>query len=133
MTDEPPFTIEQFCKNAGQGKLLGGKCRKCGKIQFPPRPICDNCLSRDFEWTEIPAKGKLLTYTVIHVAPTQFQQMAPYAVGIIQLDNGLRLPGMIKDVTPDKIGINMTLKIEFEACWPTTQWPQWPRYYFKPL
>jgi uncharacterized OB-fold protein len=133
VTEQPPFTIEQFCKNIGQGKLLGGKCKKCGKIHFPPRPLCDNCLSKDFEWIEISAKGRLLTYTIIHVAPTQFQQMAPYAVGIVELDNGLKLPGMIKDAALDKIEIDMPLALEFEACQPTAQWPQWPRYYFKPV
>jgi hypothetical protein len=133
MTEQPPFTIEQFCKHAGQGKMLGGKCRKCGRIQFPPRPLCDNCLSKDFKWVEIPSKGKLLTYTIIYVAPAQFQQMAPYAVGIVELEKGLRLPGMIRDAALDRIRIDMPLTLEFEACQPTTQWPQWPRYHFKPV
>jgi len=113
--------------------MLGGKCRKCGRIQFPPRPLCDNCLSKDFEWVEIPSKGKLLTYTIIYVAPAQFQQMAPYAVGIVELEKGLRLPGMIRDAALDRIKIDMPLTLEFEACQPTTQWPQWPRYHFKPV
>lgn len=132
MAEQPPFTIEQFCKNIGQGKVLGGKCKKCGKIQFPPRPLCDNCLSKDFEWVEMPSKGKLLTYTIIYVAPTQFQQMAPYVVGIIELENGLRLPGMIKDVALDKTKVDMSLVLGFETCQPATQWPQWPRYHFRP-
>lgn len=117
----------------GEGKLMGGKCRKCGKIHFPPRPLCDQCLSKEFEWTQIPTEGKLLTYTIIHIAPAQFQSMAPYAMGIIRLDNGLKIPGMIKDAPLDKIRIGMPLSIVFEACSPTVQWPQWPRYHFKPM
>jgi uncharacterized OB-fold protein len=132
MSGQEQFTIEQFYKCMNQRKLLGGKCKKCGKIHLPPRPLCDNCFSKEFEWTEIPTKGKLLTYTIIHIAPVQFQQMAPYATGIIQLDNGLKLPGMIKNVPFDKLKIGMTLEIAFEACTPTTQWPQWPKYHFKP-
>jgi uncharacterized OB-fold protein len=129
------FTIEQFYKNIGQKRLMGGKCRKCGKIHLPPRPLCDKCLSTEFEWVELPKTGRLLTYTIIHVAPTQFQNMAPYAVGIVQLENGVKIPGMIKDVSHDKIKVGMSLKIEFEETPQTqqTQWPQWPRYHFKPL
>jgi uncharacterized OB-fold protein len=127
------FTIEQFYKNISQKKLMGGKCRKCGKIHLPPRPLCDKCLSTEFEWVELPRTGRLLTYTIIHVAPTQFQNMAPYAVGIVQLENGVKIPGMIKDAPLDKIRVGMQLKMEFEETQPTQQWPQWPRYHFKPL
>jgi hypothetical protein len=133
MSAQKPFTIEQLCKFMGEGKLMGGKCRKCGKIHFPPRPLCDQCLSKEFEWTQIPTEGKLLTYTIIHIAPAQFQSMAPYAMGIIRLDNGLKIPGMIKDAPLNKIRIGMPLSIVFEACSPTVQWPQWPRYHFKPM
>lgn len=127
------FTIEQFYKNISQKKLMGGRCLKCGKIHLPPRLLCDKCLSTEFEWVELPKTGKLLTYTIIHVAPPQFQSMAPYAVGIIKLENGVKIPGMIKDVSPDKIRVGMPLKIEFEELLQTQQWPQWSRYYFKPL
>ncbi len=132
MGEETRFTIEQFCKYASQGKLMGGKCRKCGKTHFPPRPLCDNCLSKDFEWVEIPTKGKLMTYTVIHVAPIQFQSIAPYAVGIVQLEDGLKIPGIIREVPLEQLRIGMPLTMAFEACAMTGQWPQWSRYYFKP-
>jgi uncharacterized OB-fold protein len=59
--------------------------------------------------------------------------MAPYAVGIVQLENGVKIPGMIKDAPLDKIRVGMQLKMEFEETQPTQQWPQWPRYHFKPL
>lgn len=132
MDEQAPFTIEQFYKHINQGKLLGGKCRKCGKIHLPPRPLCGNCFSKDFEWTEIPTKGKLLTYTVIHIAPTQFQSMAPYAMGIVQLGDELRIPGMIRGAPLEQIRIGMDLVIDFGICAATQPWPQWPRYYFKP-
>jgi uncharacterized OB-fold protein len=128
---EQAFTIEQFYKYVGQKKLMGGKCRKCGKIQVPPRPLCDKCLSTEFEWVELPKIGKLLTYTVIHVAPPQFQNMVPYIAGIVELENGIKLPGIIKDTQPEKVKVGMSLKVEFEEALQTQGWPQWPRYYFK--
>ena len=130
MSEQPSFTIEQFYKYTNQGKLMGGKCKKCGKVHLPPRPLCDKCFSKEFEWTEIPKKGKLLTYTIIHVAPPQFQQMTPYAVGIVQLENGLKIPGMIRDVEHEKIKIGMELTIKFDKSTVQSQWPQWPRYCF---
>jgi hypothetical protein len=132
MSEQKPFTIEQFYKNINQGKLLAGKCKKCGKIHLPPRPICDDCYSRDFDWTAVPTKGKLLTFTVIHIAPVQFQSMAPYAMGIVQLENGLKIPGMIRAIALEQIKVGMDLIIDFGTCDATQPWPQWPRYYFKP-
>lgn len=128
-----PFTIEQFYKFLSQGKLMAGKCMYCGKIHLPPRPLCDKCFHQTFTWTEVVPKGKLLTYTVIHIAPPQFQDMAPYAVGIIQLENGAKLPGMIADATQEQLHIGMNLTIDLAACTSTQIWPRWPRYCFKPM
>ncbi|MGD0979034.1 MAG: Zn-ribbon domain-containing OB-fold protein [Candidatus Bathyarchaeia archaeon] len=132
MSAQASFTIEQFYKHISQGKLLGGRCTKCGKVHLPPRPLCDNCYSKDFEWTEIPSTGKLVTYTIIHIAPAQFQSMAPYAMGIVQLANNLRIPGMINGVALEQIKIGMELKMDFGTCQAAQPWPQWPRYFFKP-
>lgn len=136
MGENLPFTIEQFYRFINEGKLMGAKCRECGKIMLPPRPICIQCYSENFEWIEFNKRGKLLTYTIIHVAPPQFQHLTPYAVGIIELEKGLKLPGMIKGVDFNEIKVGMELKIEVE---PVTaeeteeqKWPAWPKYYFKP-
>ena len=133
MSGQEPFTIEQFCKFTGRGKLMSGKCRKCGKIHFPPRPMCDCCFSKEFEWTEIPTKGKLLTYTIIHIAPAQFQSMAPYVVGIVKFEEGAQLPGVVRNVALDAVKVGMDLTVDFEKETASEEWPQWPRYYFKPL
>jgi uncharacterized OB-fold protein len=131
MTTTEPFTIEQFYKFIAQGKLMAGKCSKCGKTHLPPRPLCDNCYSQTFTWTPVPSKGKLLTYTVIHIAPQQFQDAAPYAVGIVQLENGSKLPGMITGIPHNHLKVGMDLTVDFTACDNTQPWPQWPRYCFK--
>ncbi len=131
MSQQPQFTIEQFYKFLAEAKLMAGKCLKCGKLHLPPRPLCDNCYSQQFEWVEISGEGKLLTYTIIYVAPQQFQALAPYAVGIVQLDNGLKIPGMISGVPVEKLQVGMSLAIDFKACAVQQPWPQWQRYCFK--
>ena len=130
-----PFTIEQFYRFMNEGKLIVAKCIKCGTIMLPPRPIRIQCYSENLEWIKLENKGKLLTYTIIHVAPPQFQHLVPYAVGIIELEKGLKLPGMIKGIDFDKIKIGMELKIEVEPITKEAEgqeWPAWPKYYFKP-
>jgi len=127
------FTIESFYKFVGEGKLMGAKCNKCGNVMLPPRPMCTQCFNKEMKWIELKPKGRLLTYTVIHVAPKQFEALSPYPVGIVKLEDGPQILGMIRDVEPDKLKIGMTLTMNFEKPTGTQiRWPTWARYYFKP-
>jgi len=133
---QPAFGIESFYKFVGEGKLMGAKCNKCGMVMLPPRPLCTKCYSKDLQWIELKGSGKLLTYTVIHVAPKQFEALAPYPVGVVKLEEGPQLVGMIRGVEPDRLKVGMSLIVNFEKATPTTTtqalWPTWPRYHFKP-
>lgn len=131
MSEVPPFTIEQFYKFINERKLMGVKCERCGKILLPPRQLCPICLSTNLKWIQLKGKGKLLTYTTIYVAPEKFQHMAPYTFGIVELEEGVRLPGIIQGVKAEDIKIGMSLEVDFNLDTPST-WPQWPRYFFRP-
>jgi len=132
MSDERSFTISNFYKFTSEKRLMAAKCSECGKIMLPPKPMCTKCLSTKLRWIELEGAAKLLSYTVIHVAPEKFQYLTPYSVGIMELKSGLRLPGMICDVTPEELRVGMKLKICFETS-TSDQWPAWSRYFFRPV
>jgi uncharacterized OB-fold protein len=137
MSEVRAFTIESFYKYVSEGKLMGAKCNSCGALFLPPKPICTKCFSKDLTWMPVDHKGTLLTYTVIHVSPKQFETQTPYPLGIVKLDEGLQLLGMIRGVEPDKLKVGMELTVDFEKtpdkpAPESEQWPSWPRYYFKP-
>jgi len=94
-------------------RLEAGKCKKCGKIYFPKRLICAECGSREFDLEILPDTGKIVTYTVIRVAPSQFTDEAPYAVAIAELTNGAKLTAQLVDIEPEKIKVGMEVRIEF--------------------
>ena len=94
-------------------RLEAKKCKKCGMVLFPPRLICPECKGREFEDTKLAEKGKVLTYTIIRVPPHQFVDQAPYAVGIAELDDGVRLTGQIVDCDFEDLKIGQRVKIEF--------------------
>ena len=131
MEDPYPFTINQFYKFIGERRLMAAKCKNCGLLLVPPRPMCTRCLSTNLEWIELKPRGKVLTYTVIHVAPKQFESIAPYAFGIIELEDGPRLPGMIKGVEFDDLKVGMELELDFDES--SKEWPFWPKYFFRPV
>lgn len=131
MSETYPFTIEQFYRFIGENKLMGAKCNKCGSAFVPPRPLCPRCQSRDLGWVQLRNRGRLITYTIIHVAPEMFQHMAPYILGILELEDGVRLPGIIWGVKHEDLRVGMILEVDFDPKVSPT-WPQWPRYFFRP-
>lgn len=126
----PSPTIESFYKFCAEKKLMGVKCAKCKRITVPPRSACPRCGNAGLSWIQLPSRGRLVTYTVIHMPPAQFQTLAPYAIGIVEFAKGTRLPGMIRNVKFENLRIGMELQTDFETTIPT-EWPQWPRYFFK--
>lgn len=62
---------------------------------------------------KLSGKGKVVTYTVIHVAPEQFEGQAPYPIGIIQLDEGPRITAQIVDCDIKDVKIGMKVRSTF--------------------
>ncbi|UCE36126.1 MAG: Zn-ribbon domain-containing OB-fold protein [Thermoplasmata archaeon] len=105
-----PYTkVTKFADYLKDGKLMGTRCKKCGEFYFPPRADCIKCFSDEFEWVETTGKGRLHTYTIIYAAPTGFDDIAPYIIGVLDLDDGGRLLGWV-DVPEEQIEIEMRLK-----------------------
>jgi uncharacterized OB-fold protein len=94
-------------------RLEASKCKGCGKVWFPPRLICPDCRKQTFEQVKLSDKGKLMTYTVIRVAPKDFTDEAPYAVGIVELEGGVPIQCQVVDCTPEELKIGVPVKIEF--------------------
>jgi len=94
-------------------RLEAGKCEKCGKIYFPRRLVCGECGNSKFKSIHLDRQGKLISYTVIHVAPSKFSSQAPYAVGVVELKDGLRLLAQIADCNLENIKTGMPLRVEF--------------------
>ena len=51
--------IHEFYENLREGKFTTTKCKKCGRVSYPPRVICPGCYSDELEWTELPKKGRV--------------------------------------------------------------------------
>ena len=94
-------------------RLEAGKWKKCGHINFPGRLICPECGTKEFETIRLSGKGKLETFTIIQTAPPGFADLAPYAVGIVQMEEGVKILAQITDCNPNDIKIGDTLVTKF--------------------
>jgi uncharacterized protein len=82
---------QTFWEGLRNGRWQTTRCTDCSSQTFPPKPVCPHCWSTRVEWSELSARGTLYSWTRIHAAPTAFSGEAPYAVGIVDLDSGIRL------------------------------------------
>lgn len=94
-------------------RLEAKKCKNCGYVCFPPRLVCPQCGAREFGFVKLADRGTLVTYTIIRVPPHQFADQAPYAVGIAELDDGVKLTAQVVDCAFTDVKIGMRVKIEF--------------------
>ena len=94
-------------------RLEAGKCQGCGFLCFPPRLVCPRCGSREFAPVRLARSGKLLTYTIIRVPPQPFEDQAPYAVGIAELDDGARLTAQVVDCDFSELRVGLRVTLEF--------------------
>ena len=96
--------------------LIGTKCGSCGKVDFPPRAVCPTCGRRSvgkMQRIRLAGKGAVVTYTVIHDAPAQFEMQKPYVMAIVQMEEGVRLTSQLIDVKPEHVKIGMKVQATF--------------------
>jgi uncharacterized OB-fold protein len=63
-------------------RLEAVKFKKSGKTYYPPRAVDPETGDTEHEKVVLPDEGKVVTYTVIRVAPSQWGDMSPYALAI---------------------------------------------------
>ncbi len=110
-----PFTEEQWLKFVQQKVLKFVECQSCHKKSVIPSAVCSKCGSRNAAWKQVSGKGTIYTYTITTVPPPELQAIAPYVAGVIELQEGLRINGIITGVAKvdsfpaDLIGKPVTL------------------------
>jgi len=89
----PPRVTEftqPFWDRLAEGVLSTSRCRACGHMTFPPKPICPECWGREVEWVDLAGTGSLYSYTEVSAAPATFADEAPYVLCLVDLDEGVR-------------------------------------------
>jgi len=103
--------IKEFYNGLKEGKLLATKCKKCGRLFFPPQKDCPSCLTSEMDWVELKKEGVLETLTVVFVKPPSFDHFDPYTVAIARLDEGVKVLAWLKG-DPKKVKPGQRVKIE---------------------
>lgn len=94
-------------------RLEGSKCKECGRVSYPVRRRCPSCRSADLEPVALSRKGRVVTSTVVHVAPAAFMMEAPYAMAIVETPEKARLMVQVVDCDPATVQPGEAVALEF--------------------
>ena len=103
----------EFIEAAKAGNVLARKCTKCGELHLATVYYCKKCGNKGFEDSILKGTGKVVTYTIMTVPPAGFEDLAPYAWVVLELDDsGIRVSGFLGKIsTPKDLPIGTSIKI----------------------
>lgn len=96
-----------FWDAARDQRLALQRCTRCGRHQFYPRPFCVAC-DAPVEWVTASGRGTVYSRTIVRM-PVRPDLEPPYAVGIIQLEEGPRIVATLGELDI-AIGESVTIR-----------------------
>ena len=127
---------QPFWEGVAAGQLRMQACGSCGRLRFPPRPMCPYCHSTDVTWEAMSGRGTIYSFVVAHppLLPA-YADVAPYNVVLVSLDEDptLRLVGNlvtdadapINSVDPTTLQIGSAVRVVFAQVGDDVVLPRW--------
>ena len=104
-----------FWEGCRRGQLLMQRCGHCRGLRYPASIICQECLSREAEWTAVSGRGKVFSFVVFHRAyHPAWEGKVPYNVALIELDEGPIMLSNVVDVDNAKLAVGQPVQVAFE-------------------
>ena len=98
-----------------QHRLMTPRCEDCKHHWFPPSHLCPHCGSDRSQWAEVSGRGRIYSFVIYHrVYHPGFADEIPYAVAVIELEEGPRMISNVAGIAPDKLACDMKVLVSFE-------------------
>jgi len=83
-------------------RITASKCTNCGEVYFPPKSFCDNegRISHMQPIDYLYQQGSFYSGSVISVPTNRFKYLDQFMSGIIEFQDGVKVPGRITDMVP---------------------------------
>jgi len=121
--DDP--VMKPFWEGARAHKLMQQRDREGGKLHWPPKPMYWKGGER-LEWIEVSGRGEVFTYVVAYepFLPA-FQDKLPHIMVVVQLAEGARIVGYMKNCTPEEMRFGMRVRVAFDDLTERVTLPVW--------
>ena len=118
---QPTPQSQPFWDACAKRELQLQRCDDCRAWRFPPADRCPECLSARSQWTRTSGRGRVYSFVVFHRAyHPAFADELPYAVALVELEEGPRLLANIVDCPIDCVRCEMPVEVVFDDVAPAT-------------
>jgi hypothetical protein len=107
-----PYPIDSafFWEGLEVDELRIQRCASCGELRHPPRPMCPKCRSTEHDHIVSSGRGEVYSF-VVHHRPEVPGREHPFAVVLVELEEGTRISGNPVDVDPGAVQIGMPVEV----------------------
>ena len=124
----PPLadaTTLPWWEHAAEHRLVVQRCTDCQHTRHPPAPVCPECRSDASDWQQLPGRGEVFTFTVVH-RPIAAGQPLPTLIAVIALGDsgGLRMISNLVDSAPEDVSIGAPVELVWEDMSPDLAIPR---------
>ena len=117
---KPTPITQPFFDAAREHRLTLQRCPRDGFF-FYPRSHCPRCLGTDWKWETVSGHGTVYAFTVDRIAhDSSFKERIPFAIAVIELDEGPRMTANIVACDVGDIRVGMPVQVAFEDVDSTT-------------
>jgi len=96
--------------------------------------MCSNCQSSDLQDIEFSMRGKVYSCTVVMQRPPEYYKAeVPYALGFVELPEGIRIETLFTKCNVDDIHVGMDVEMVVEKLHDDEAGNEWITYKFFPL
>jgi uncharacterized protein len=88
------------------------RCSACRTLIHPPRPHCGSCGSFDLDYQVVSGRGQVYSHVTVH-KPLRPPFTEPYAVVMVQLEEGPRMVSQPAGMAPADVRIGRAVQVEF--------------------
>ncbi len=98
-------------------QLIGTRCGNCAATTFPVQQRCPRCSSGDMSELLLPRRGTLVAWTTQGFPPGPpykgpvGKDFVPFGVGLVQLDDVIRVEGRLTENDPAKLEFGMEVEL----------------------
>ncbi|MEO0099127.1 MAG: Zn-ribbon domain-containing OB-fold protein [candidate division WOR-3 bacterium] len=107
------IAIGKYLAGLKEGKILGVKCEKCGRIMVPPRIFCEECFRTIDSWVELKDTGKVNTFSLCYITWDMKFLKEPQIPAVIEIDGaspGHGIMHLLGEVKPEEVKVGMKVK-----------------------
>jgi uncharacterized OB-fold protein len=119
-------------------RLKGSRCRNCGEVFLGKAPACGNCVGEKMEELILSNRGTLWSYTILRYQPPgnykgPTDPYIPFAEGLVELPEGIRILAPLTEHDFDKIKIGMPLELVVDKLYTDDNNNEVIAFSFKPV